>query len=154
VHKGSQRAQREHKVSTKTKPKPYHSQPNQLIERGSQTTCNRKLNYHDSCTLCNGQWRVPTRSDFITRRWLENLIFAILHTSFSVWLRAHYMPLQRSTTGVCHALLRIPQQRAPLTPCGLGRSQSMSQNMSHVWDKVWCQSPLNRARHTTHSIPN
>jgi hypothetical protein len=25
-----------------------------LIERGSQTTCNHKLGYHDSCTLCIG----------------------------------------------------------------------------------------------------
>jgi hypothetical protein len=28
---------------------------------------------------------------------LENLIFAIPYTSFGVWLRYHYMPLQRST---------------------------------------------------------
>jgi hypothetical protein len=28
---------------------------------------------------------------------LENLIFVILYTSFGVWFRDHYMPLQRST---------------------------------------------------------
>jgi hypothetical protein len=28
---------------------------------------------------------------------LENILFAILYTSFGVWLRDHYMPLQRLT---------------------------------------------------------
>jgi hypothetical protein len=36
---------------------------------------------------------------------LENLLFAILYTSSGVWPRDNYMLLQRSTTGVCHALL-------------------------------------------------
>jgi hypothetical protein len=36
-------------------------------------------------------------SDFITRRWLENLISAILYTFFGVWPRDHYMPLRRLT---------------------------------------------------------
>jgi hypothetical protein len=36
---------------------------------------------------------------------LENLIFAILYTSFGVWPRYHYMSLQRFTIEVCHALL-------------------------------------------------
>jgi hypothetical protein len=60
---------------------------------------------------------------------LENLPFAILYTSFSVWPRDHYMPLQRFTIGVCHALLQFPhkgpaciakisQQRPPLATCG------------------------------------
>jgi hypothetical protein len=52
------------------------------------------------------------------------------------------MPLQKSITGVRHALLRIPQQRAllvvlripqqraPLVPCGSDRSQSMPQSMT------------------------
>jgi hypothetical protein len=44
---------------------------------------------------------------------LENLFFAILYTSFGVWPRDHYMSLQRSTTGVCHALLRFPKQTVP-----------------------------------------
>jgi hypothetical protein len=37
------------------------------------------------------------RSDFITRWWLENLLSAILYTSFGVWPRNHYMPLRRLT---------------------------------------------------------
>jgi hypothetical protein len=44
---------------------------------------------------------------------LENLLFAILYTSFDVWPRYHYMLLQRSTTGVCHALLWFPKQIFP-----------------------------------------
>jgi hypothetical protein len=31
--------------------------------------------------------------------------FCHSYTSFGVWPRDHYMPLQRPTTGVCHALL-------------------------------------------------
>jgi hypothetical protein len=72
---------------------------------------------------------------------LENLLFAILYTSFGVWAKDHYMLLQRSTTWVCHALLRFPEQTAPLAvlrfptqmsplaPRSSGRSQSMSQSM-------------------------
>jgi hypothetical protein len=37
-----------------------------LIYRGSQTACNCKLNYHDSCTLCRGLYPVSMHSDFIT----------------------------------------------------------------------------------------
>jgi hypothetical protein len=44
---------------------------------------------------------------------LENLLFAVLYTSFLVWASDHYMSLHRSTTGVCHALLLFPLQ-APL----------------------------------------
>jgi hypothetical protein len=52
------------------------------------------------------------------------------------------MPLQKSTTGVCHTLLQIPKQMAPLVmlrvfaqasplaPCGSGVSQSMMEGMS------------------------
>jgi hypothetical protein len=36
---------------------------------------------------------------------LENLLFVIPYTSLGVWPRDHNMPLQRSTTRVCHALL-------------------------------------------------
>jgi hypothetical protein len=60
---------------------------------------------------------------------LEKPPFCHSYTSFGVCPRDHYMPLQRSTTEVRHALLwisqeraslavlRISQQRAPLTPC-------------------------------------
>jgi hypothetical protein len=59
-----------------------------LIKRGSQTACNCKLDYHESCTLCRDLYPVSTSSDFITFRWLENLHVAMLteheHTSV-VW---------------------------------------------------------------------
>jgi hypothetical protein len=149
-----------HKGITKFPLGLYHSQPNQLIERGSQTACNRKLGYHDSCTLCKGSAMYPRLviSSLVKR--LEKPTFCHSYTSFGAWPRDHYMPLQMSTIRVCHALLQIPQQRAllamprisqqraPLAPCGSARSQSMS----HVWHKEWCTSPLNRARHTTYSI--
>jgi hypothetical protein len=70
--------------------------------------------------------------------WLENLLFTILYTSFRVWPRDHYMPLQRSTTGVCHALIRFPYKgpacsvkvsptKAPLALCGPGRNTPSSE---------------------------
>jgi hypothetical protein len=77
-----------------------------LIERGSQTACNRKLGYHDSCIHCKGKYTVPTHSDFITRRWLENLLSAILYTSFGIWPRDHYMPLWRLTLAHMSCLVR------------------------------------------------
>jgi hypothetical protein len=67
--------------------------------------------------------------------------FCHSYTSFGAWPKDHGMPLHRSTTGVCHALLRFPPQaplvvlrfppHAPLAPCGLGESP--------------CQFPLLRA---------
>jgi hypothetical protein len=50
----SKRAQSNRKASKNTKQN--HTIPNQtnLIERGTKTACNRKLNYHDSYTLCKG----------------------------------------------------------------------------------------------------
>jgi hypothetical protein len=44
---------------------------------------------------------------------LEKPPFYHSYTSFGVWPRDHYMPLQSSTTGVYHALLRIPRQMVP-----------------------------------------
>jgi hypothetical protein len=63
---------------------------------------------------------------------LENLIFAIIYTSFGVWLRDHYISLQRFTMGRMPDLakvvrgtitmLRFPKivrgTTAPLTSCG------------------------------------
>jgi hypothetical protein len=47
--------QRKTNVNTKshtlTEPIPSNTH---LIERGSQTACNRKLDYHDNCTLYRG----------------------------------------------------------------------------------------------------
>jgi hypothetical protein len=45
---------------------------------------------------------------------LEKPLFCHSYTSFGAWPIDHYMLLQMSTTGVYHALLRIPQQRALL----------------------------------------
>jgi hypothetical protein len=42
---------------------------------------------------------------------LEKPPFCHSYTSFGVWPRDHYMPLQRFTTGICHALLRFPDKR-------------------------------------------
>jgi hypothetical protein len=106
---GRQRLTQSLTLSPKSIPTIIH-----LISRGSQTVCNRKLSYQDSCTLYKGGtlylWVVIS----LLRGRLENLIFAILYTSFGVWHRNHYMLLQRSTTGVCHALLWFPT-KAPLT---------------------------------------
>ncbi len=60
---------------------------------------------------------------------LENHLFAILYTSFGVWPRDHYMPLQRSTTGVCHALLRFPEQTVPACSAKVSRTNVPSCTM-------------------------
>jgi hypothetical protein len=71
------------------------------------------------------------------------------------------MSLQRSTIEVCDALLRLPEQMAPLvvlrfpaqmsplSPCGSGVTQSIIKDRS----QSMMPSPLNQARHTTYSIP-
>jgi hypothetical protein len=70
---------------------------------------------------------------------LEKPPFCHSYTSFGAWPRDHYMPLQRFTIGVCHALLRFPDKRprlqcwgfphtvAPFAPCGSGSSHRMPQ---------------------------
>jgi hypothetical protein len=97
--------------------------------------CNHKPDYHDSCTLCKGKRSIPTSSDFIVAWVTRNLPFTIFYTSFGVWSRDHYMPLQRFTMGhmpglakAVHntiALLRFPEvvcnTTTPLAPCELGR---------------------------------
>jgi hypothetical protein len=116
MHKGSQRAQRitQYHKAIPNCIQPFHSQTIPSILGRTQTACNRKLGYHDCCTRCKGQCPVPTISDFITRRWQEKPPFYHSYTSFGVWLRDHYMPLQRPTIGVCWDLLWIPQQRPHL----------------------------------------
>jgi hypothetical protein len=54
-------------------PIPYH-----LVKRGSQTACNRKHSYHDSCTLCKGSTLYPRVVISSLAKRLENLLFAIL----------------------------------------------------------------------------
>jgi hypothetical protein len=140
----------------------HDSQPNQLIKRGSQTTYNRKLDYHDSYTLCKGSAPYPRVVISSLANWLEEPPFYHSYTFFGAWPRDHYMPLQRATTGICHALLRIPQQRPRLQCWGFpSKDPSCTMWFRHfhklchkVWHKEWCQSPLNRARHITYSIPN
>jgi hypothetical protein len=66
------------------------------------------------------------------RERLKNLLFTILYTYFGVWLKDHYMPLQRFTMGRMPdlakvvrgtiAMLRFPKivrgTTTPLTSCG------------------------------------
>jgi hypothetical protein len=73
---------------------------------------------------------------------LENLLYAILHTSFGVWSKNHYMTLQRSTIGVCHALLRFPPQPLlamlrfpPQAPIAPGGSQVKISCHSHSFEQ-------------------
>jgi hypothetical protein len=105
----AQRAQRDHKVSTKTTP----SHPYQLIERGSQTASHRKLGYHDSYTFCKGSIMYPRLVISSLAKRLEKPPFHHSYTSFGVWPRDHYMSLQSSTTGLCHALVWFPKQTVP-----------------------------------------
>jgi hypothetical protein len=75
--------------------------------------CTRKLDYHDSCTLYKGSALYPRVliSSLVER--LEKPPFFHSYTSFGIWPRDHYMSLQRSTTGVCHALLWFPEETVP-----------------------------------------
>jgi hypothetical protein len=155
MHKG---AQSNHKASTKTWPAPSHSHPNHLIKRGSQTACNCKLDYHDSCALCEGStlylWVVISSQ----AKRLYTPPFCQDHTDFGVWLRDHYMLLQRSTTGVCYALLRFPNKRSPLAvtrfpaqtsplaPYSSGSLQSMSQRLITKYGTIPTQPS------TTHNL--
>jgi hypothetical protein len=95
-------------------PIPSHSHPNHLIKRGFQTACNRKLGYHDSCTLCKGCAMYPQVVISSLAKQLWKPPFCQDYTAFGVWPRDHYMLLQRSTTGVCHALLQFPDKQSPL----------------------------------------
>jgi hypothetical protein len=56
----------------------HHSQSYQLIKKGSQIACNRKLGYHGSCTLCKGSVQYPRVGISSLAKRQENLIFAIL----------------------------------------------------------------------------
>jgi hypothetical protein len=156
-------AQSNHKDSTKTWPILPHSHPSHLIKRGSQTACNRKLDYHDSCTLCKDSvlysWVVISS---LAKR-LYKPSFCHSYTSFGVWPRDHYMLLQRPTTEVCHALLRFFTHSGPACSAEVSRTQWPL--LHHVVQAVHIEchtdgshrqgsSPLNRARHTAYSIPN
>jgi hypothetical protein len=86
-------------------------------------------------------------SDFITRRWLENLLSAILYTSIGVWPRDHYMLLQRSTIWVCHALLWFIEQTVHTCSAKVSRTNIPSCTMwlrqftkyvTKTDHRVWC----------------
>jgi hypothetical protein len=79
---------------------------------------------------------------------LEKPHFYHSYTTFGVWPRDHYIPLQRSTTRVCHALLWFPRkgptcsakdsrQRPLLHHVGLGENNmpiphSINQGKLHI----------------------
>jgi hypothetical protein len=63
---------------------------------------------------------------------LEKPPFYHSYTSFGVWPRDHYMPLQRSTTGVCHALLQFPEQTVPACSAKVSRTNVPSCTM---WER-------------------
>jgi hypothetical protein len=109
-HKG---AQSNRKASTKIRPIPLHFHLNHLIKRGSQTACNRKHDYHDSCTLYKGCIIYPRVVISSLAKRLQKPHFCHDYTFLSVRVRDHYMLLQRSTTGVCHALLQFSEQTVP-----------------------------------------
>jgi hypothetical protein len=75
--------------------------------------CNRKLDYHDSCTLYKGSALYPRVVISLLAKWLEKPPFCHSYTSFGGWPRDRYMSLQRFTTWVCHILLRFPDQTVP-----------------------------------------
>jgi hypothetical protein len=116
------------------------------MKRGSQTACNRKLDYHDSCTLCRGCTLYPRVVISSPAKRLENLLFAILYTSFGVWPRDHYMSLQRPTTEVCHALLRFPAHSGPA--CNAEVSHTQRPLLHHVVQAV------HKEGHTDRSHPH
>jgi hypothetical protein len=93
--------------TTQARPKPSHFHPYHLVKRGSQTACNRKHDHHDSCTLYRGKHPVPTSSDFIAAKRLEKPPFCHSYTSFGVWLRDHYMPLQRFAMGRMPGIAKV-----------------------------------------------
>jgi hypothetical protein len=73
------------------------------------------------------------------------------------------MPLQMPTTEVCHTLLRIPTQSDPACSAEVSRIkwpllhhvvQAVDKECHKVRSYRQEPSPLNRARHTTYSIPN
>jgi hypothetical protein len=82
------------------------------------------------CTKVSALYPRVVISSLIRR--LENLLFAILYTSFGVWFRDHYIPLQRFTMDHMPGLAKIVRgtiamlrfsgvvrgTTAPLAPCG------------------------------------
>jgi hypothetical protein len=140
-HKVWSQRHKGHKGITKFSQRLYHSQPNQVIERGSLTACNHRLGYHNSCTLCKGSalYRWVVISSLAKR--LENLLFSFFTLPLVYGTKITtccYKGLLQEYIMFCYgflnkwsplAVLRFPAQISPLTPCGSGDSQSMSQSM-------------------------
>jgi hypothetical protein len=85
-------------------------------------------------------------------RWLENLLFAILYTSYGVWFKDHYMPLQRLTLVhmTCFALgfaSLISQQAVPYQTYGDTCCSSVSTT------KIWSLADSSMMNHITYRIP-
>jgi hypothetical protein len=68
---------------------PHRLDQNHLVKRGSQTACNHKHDYHDSCTHYKGKRPVPTSSDLIAAQ-------ATRKTSFLPFLHFLWCTTQRS----------------------------------------------------------
>jgi hypothetical protein len=155
----AQRAQR----ITKFPQRLHLSQPYQLIKRGSQTACNRKLGYHDSCTFCKCSILYPWIVITSLAKRLEKISFLSFFTLPLVYgpviTTCRYKGLLKEYVMHCygfpnkrspHVVLRFPTQTSPLAPCGSDISQSMMKCMS----QSMMPFPLNRARQTTYSNPN
>jgi hypothetical protein len=90
---------------------------------------------------------------------LEKPPFCQDYTFFGVWPRDHYMLFQRSTIGVCHALLQFPEQKVPACSAKVSRTNVPSYTMwfrqfTKYDHNVWWHPHSIVARHTTHSVPN
>jgi hypothetical protein len=80
-------------------------------------------------------------------KWLYKPPFCHSYTSFGVWPKDHYMLLQRSTTGVCYALIQFldkwsllivlmfPAQNGP--SCTMWFKQ-LTKYITKTDHKVWC----------------
>jgi hypothetical protein len=96
--------QSNHLNPTKARPIPPHSHPIHLIKRGSRTACNHKLGYHDSCILCKGSVLYPRVVISLLAKRIYKPSFYHSYTSFGVWPRDHYMPLQRLDCMSCFTI--------------------------------------------------
>jgi hypothetical protein len=63
---------------------------------------------------------------------LEKPPFYHSYTTFGVWPRDHYMTLQRTIVGVCHALLRFSEQMIPACSAKVFRTNVSSCTM---WER-------------------
>jgi hypothetical protein len=123
--------QRDHKASTKTKPKPYHSQPNHTPYSREDprplvsTSLAIMIVVHLAKVSAMYPWVVISS---LPER-LEKPPFCHSSTSFGVWPIDNYMSLQRSTTGVYHPLLRFPEQTFPACSAKVSHTGAPSYTM-------------------------